>query len=413
MELKAKWTFMVYMAGDNSLSTAGDKDLSEMRKVGSTKEVNVVAQFDNAGRRGTRRYLIQRKGKKDLVESFGETDTGSPEVLSDFISWSAQKYPAERYALVLWSHGCGWEPTEIERLAKSTGARAFSSREAVVRSASPIGKTFFRTSLERMLALPTTHERAICVDDGSGHSLDTIELGRVLSKAKESLGQPIDLLGMDACLMNNLEVAYQAKPFVHYMVASEESEPGDGWPYDRVLSGLIAQPDQPTSTLASQIVHSYINSYIEADYPDPITQAALDLSKIDPVVNVLDNLAETLIRCMPQAKVPILQTQQISARFWYNTLWDIADFCNKLPKAMPDLDIIQATDKVLEAITPGEDKFLIAEANNALSGEPFMVEAFSGVSIYLPAMTKVSQFYEELDFARDHKWLSMLQAYRS
>ncbi len=413
MEPKAKWTFMVYMAGDNSLSTAGDKDLAEMRKVGSSQEVNVVAQFDNAGRRGTRRYLIQRKGKKDLVESFGETDSGSPEVLSDFISWTAQKYPAERYALVLWSHGCGWEPTEIERMAKSKGAREFSSREAVVRSASPIGKTFFRTSLERMLALPTTHERAICVDDGSGHSLDTIELGRVLSKAKESLGQPIDLLGMDACLMNNLEVAYQAKPFVRYMVASEESEPGDGWPYDRVLSGLIAQPDQPTSTLASQIVHSYINSYIEADYPDPITQAALDLSRIDPVVNVLDNLAETLIRCMPQAKVPILQTQQISARFWYNTLWDIADFCNKLPKAMPDLDIIQATDKVLEAITPGEDKFLIAEANNALSGEPFMVEAFSGVSIYLPAMTKVSQFYEELDFARDHKWLSMLQAYRS
>lgn len=43
MKEKAKWTFMVYLAGDNNLSTAGDKDLSEMRTVGSTADVNVVA----------------------------------------------------------------------------------------------------------------------------------------------------------------------------------------------------------------------------------------------------------------------------------------------------------------------------------------------------------------------------------
>ena len=67
MKKKAKWTFMVYLAGDNNLSAAGDKDLGEMRAVGSTADVNVVAEFDNVGNRGTRRYHVQRGGRDERV----------------------------------------------------------------------------------------------------------------------------------------------------------------------------------------------------------------------------------------------------------------------------------------------------------------------------------------------------------
>ena len=48
---KKSWTFMVYMAGDNNLDPEGVQDLQEMKKVGSTAEVNVIAQFDRC--RGT------------------------------------------------------------------------------------------------------------------------------------------------------------------------------------------------------------------------------------------------------------------------------------------------------------------------------------------------------------------------
>ena len=43
-----KWTFMVYMAGDNNLDPNGVKDLQEMKKVGSTDQLNLIAQFDRA-----------------------------------------------------------------------------------------------------------------------------------------------------------------------------------------------------------------------------------------------------------------------------------------------------------------------------------------------------------------------------
>jgi hypothetical protein len=107
---KAKWTFMVYMAGDNNLSDAGDMDLDEMRAVGSSPDVNVVVQFDRARDRGTTRYLVQKNGENEQTESLGLTDCGDPQVLIDFVKW-ASRFSAERYALVLWNHGGGWEPS--------------------------------------------------------------------------------------------------------------------------------------------------------------------------------------------------------------------------------------------------------------------------------------------------------------
>ena len=127
----------------------------------------------------------------------GETDSGSSEVLLDFVKWAVNEYPAGS-ALVLWNHGGGWAPTEVERIAADVGSIAFDAREAVERSSSPLGQVFFRSTLARILSLQSAHERAICSDDGSGHSLDTLELGRVVRSITELLGRPLDLLGMDA-----------------------------------------------------------------------------------------------------------------------------------------------------------------------------------------------------------------------
>ncbi len=404
----AKWTFMVYMAGDNNLSAAGDKDLAEMRRVGSTADVNVVVEFDNAGRRGTRRYHVQRNGVNERVESLGETDSGSPQTLIDFVTWSAANYPAERYALVLWNHGSGWEPAEIDRIARSVAARGYSEREATERSATPLGRAFFRTTLETILSLPSSSERAICSDDGSGHSLDTIELGRVLAQVMARLGQPLDLLGMDACLMSNLEVAYQAQPYVRTIVASEESEPNDGWPYEAVLRPLADNPDLPTADFAAHIVNAYIKSYVDQGYPGAVTQAALDLSQVQAVVEPLDRLADTLIARLPRAKSQVWTAQRRSARFWHNTLWDIAHFSEELSRATRDRATRQAAQDVRAALRPGPGRFVVTEAHNGPG-----VRRCGGVTVYLPAMTDVSRYYGELAYARDHRWLALLRAYHA
>ncbi len=402
-----EWTFMVYLAGDNNLSNAGEVDLGEMSIVGSTGDVNIVAEFDRVGDdHHSKRYHVQQRDVHE-VQDLGETDSGDPAVLLDFLSWAAEEYPAKRYALVLWNHGNGWIPTEMDRVARDVGSRGYNAREASERSASPLGKVFFRSTMSSIFGLPTASERAICQDDGSGHSLDTIELGHVLAKAVEKLGQPIDLLGMDACLMSNLEVAYQARSYVRYMVASEELEPAYGWPYDAVLEPLVADPKMLTAHLAAHIVNAYIRSYADRPYTWPVTQAALNLARLDQLTVPLDDLAQILIDRMDAVKDRVWKAQKRAANFYHHTLWDISHFCEELEKLTVRTPVRRRAKAARSAVRKGARRLVIAESHSGAA-----VDRCAGVTVYLPAWD-VSRFYAELDYAKEHCWLQLLQAYHA
>jgi hypothetical protein len=400
---EAKWTVMVYMAGDNSLSTAGDEDLKEMRQVGSSTDVNVLVQFDNAGEKGTKRFHIQRGGINEKIVDFGETDSGDPFILDDFISWSYENYPADRYALILWNHGGGWEPNDLDGIARYERTKNYNIREASSRSASRLKKTFFNTTINKIFNETSNRLRAICSDDGSGHSIDTVELGKVLAYTKKTIGQPLDILGMDACLMSNFEVAYQAEPYVKYIVSSEESEPNEGWPYSAVLDLLTRNPNISTSEFCCEIVETYTKIYQEWGQSD-VTQSALNLSKTKDAANSLDGLAKTLTDQMTEISFKLLEAQNKSMSFYDYTLWDISHLSKELLNLNDNLS--QAAQNVINAFEPNSEKFVIAESH---LGQDY--DQCCGASIYLiPPPHPVSKYYADLEFAKDFtNWPTMLQ----
>lgn len=253
------WTLMVYLAGDNNLDSAGVADLKEMKTVGSTDRIAVLAQFDRAGGRGeTVRYCLNSGTPldKDAVQRLGETNMGDPKVLEDFVTWGVTNYPAEHYLLVLWNHGAGWDDANIYQGDVFSGAAppvSRKSRPIVTRGAAagarvlPLAQARAGIRRTRRALFSTTVEaavkqRGIAYDDQAQDFLDNIELKRVMTRIKRKLRRKIDILGMDACLMSMAEVAYQLRDVADYSVASEESEPGDGWPYDRILKALAAKP---------------------------------------------------------------------------------------------------------------------------------------------------------------------------
>ena len=273
-----QWTIMVYLAGDNNLDDAGVTDLQEMKKVGSTDHVNIIVQFDRAGANiVTKRYYIRKGGTpaKDEVASLGETNMGDPKVLESFVQWGIKTYPAKRYMLVLWNHGSGWDDTDIYRVARQslhlniqrrgttvvpaqgTARGAISLRRVEIVGSKRFRRALFRSSIEKAVS-PGKQNRAIAFDDTSKDFLDNIEIKRILTSTTKALGRKIDILGMDACLMSMLEVGYQLRGSVGVTVGSEELEPGDGWPYDTVLSALVKKPTMSAQDLASTIVKKYI-----------------------------------------------------------------------------------------------------------------------------------------------------------
>lgn len=360
------WTYMVYLDADNNLESAGMKDFNEMESVGSTSDVNIVVQMDripsyddtNGDWTGTRRYYVTKDSDLQIVHStliqdLGEVNMGASAALSSFVEWAISDYPAARYALVLWDHGSGYP--------------------------------------------------GVCFDDtNNGDYLTMRELKQVLSAVKTATGFKMDVLSFDACLMGMIEVAHQVKDYVNFMVASEESEPNDGTPYDTVLNVLAQNPAMSASQLASTTVTKYITSYTDG-LPNPddaptVTDAAYDLAKETVLADAVSNLAEALIGGSSQYKSEIASAKMQSEVF-YGGFVDLYDFTQRIRNSIVNITIQSAVDDVLAKVTD----FVIAEGHG--SSHPNS----HGVTIYYPdKYDRVSYTGSEdekaLDFPWDTRW---------
>jgi hypothetical protein len=408
--MAAKWTFMVYMAGFNNLSDFATKDLEEMRRVGSTADVQVACFIKRLGHTTAQYILLGEKGQADLIERVGNADSGRPQTVLDFIRWAHEHAPADRYALTVWNHGSGWQPDDLDNLYDEVradrGDSGVSPRELGVRSTQPMAWSVFTTTVQEILSLPNARDRGIASDDGTGHSLDTIELGRVLKVASQELGSPFALLGMDACLMSTFEVAYEARDVVEYVVGSEELEPGDGWPYTEILTDLNAQPDGSGADLGTSIVQRYIESYEHRQDQWPVTQAAVNTAHLNDFAGAVDELASALTSYATNPERAGRITAALGQTTFFNgDLIDLRTFCSGLQVAVDEQAVQTATQKVLDALQPGT--YVVAEAHRGPT-----VEECGGITLYCPKpLQPVSKYYKDLDFAK-RGWDEFLSGYQ-
>ena len=414
----ADWTVLVYLAGDNNLDDAGVVDLLEMKRVGSSDRLNVLAQFDRAGvKQTTRRYRLNRGTElaADVLEDLGETNTGDPKVLREFLSWGVKTYPARHYLVVLWNHGSGWDDSNLyaahgdafsgdappiahKGVAIGVGGEGRAISLAQARSAvRRARRALFSTTVKRMVG-----SRAIAFDDQAKDFLDNIEMKAVLRDIRRLIGRKIDILGFDACLMSMLEVSYQVRGAAAYTVGSQEEEPNEGWPYDRVLKSLVANPAMTPAQLSGIIVRHYLASYGPSA---GVTFSALDLEQADAVAAAVDRLGAALTAALAgaQARSSLFQVrgrvQEYSAP--YDDYVDLIDLCDGLTKLLPRSDVAAACKTVKAAVAA---MVLDSGAKGA------KVERSHGSSIYFPKR-RVCKLYASLDFAKKSDWAKFINAY--
>lgn len=246
---------LAYIAGDNDLSDNGLEDIQEMCDVGASRRTHVGVQIDTEGEHdGSIRYEISEPdptgtAHRVVIERLGESDSGNPEILYQFLRWGFDRYPARHRLAVVWNHGAG-----------------------------------FRTA-----------RRDIAYDD-YGSSLDMTELQRALRRAGLGPRNKLAILGFDACLMNMLEVVYQLRDETEYIVGSQQTEPGDGWPYDRVLAAMNAGPGR--EALARRIVRIYIQA-CRAVGDSNVTQSAVRTDRAEAAARAWSRLGEALAASLP------------------------------------------------------------------------------------------------------------------
>ncbi len=231
------WLVMLYQdADDKVLEKDIYLDLNEAEKAGSSDRVTVVAQVDrydgaytgDGNWTGTKRFLINqdpdlgRLGSLEVAD-LREANMSSGDTLVDFVLWAMESYPADKCVLILSDHGMGWP-----------GGWTDPAPGGVVDTSTPL-----QSRLPDHIYLNELDEALGYVRSATG--LDKFEL-----------------VGLDACLMGQLEVFTALAPHARYAVASEEVEPALGWAYADFLRALNQNPDMNGGELGRAIVQSYI-----------------------------------------------------------------------------------------------------------------------------------------------------------
>ena len=347
----SSWTFLVYMAADNDLEEHAHVDLSEMTSVGSTNNVNVLVVFDGVSPNDSRYYRVQ---KDELVvqEQPSELNMGDPDTLKAAASWAYSNYPADRYALVLWSHGTGWHK----------GSK---------------GATY----------------KYICEDYSGGDDwLNNTELDSALAWIRNNTdANPINLMGFDACLMQMIEIAYYIKDDARVLVGSQENESVNGWDYAGVLDALVANPSMTPDALGTTIAQTFVA------IPDA-TQSALDLTKVQALADAVDTLADELVKV---GGIGYYKVQNALYEACYFSDWDYIDLYDFADKII-DQDVNNDTTSAAQGVKSAVENCVIYSGVGAGYGD---LDAH-GVSIYFPD-PDFSVFdigYLDLAFAQDTDW---------
>ena len=389
------WTMLLYLDADNKndgvqLLEDYHESLNELKKLNHAC-VRVAVQIDglpvtDVAISRTERWLIRFGSDGAHVDGplpIDEQQMDDPQTLSDFITWGQQQ--------ANWGEGAS--PTNYYYLAIADHGNAFQ------------GIAFDHTT------------------DPTGNAYLTANDLRI---ALETPGvQPIDILHLDACSMALLDVAYEVRDKVDYLIASQYI----GWSFFAYAdyASYITQWTQPDE-LAKLIVNRYA-TLAEARQL-PYTLSALNLARVGPLKSAIDNLAMFLKAWVGSDGAARMrrtwlfdkirndkklrnETTVYDALFfdsnsnYINTprdaYIDLKDFVTRLQHATPagdskvdiTADIIAAATLVLQELEhpmPATDKLILHERHSSIAylpaayggGAAIAMQNAGGISLYYP-----------------------------
>ena len=356
---------LVYINGNNNLDDFGLMNLKQMQQVGSSDQLNVVAEWASLAATDTKRVYIQKDPTaatitSPIVETLPILDMGKKETLLDFIKWGVDHYPADHYFIAVWNHGTGWHISDQGKGVKITD---------------------------------------ISYDERSGNHITTEELGETMRTAAQYIGHKVDVYGSDACLMAMVEVAQEMQTAVETFVGSEEVEPGEGWPYDLFLQRLEKNPTATSREVGSYLVDAY-NDFYTARGTDGATLSAIEMAQLPALTQSLSALKDSLV--VRTDFTSIKSAGENATRYASNDYVDLTDVLDGMATGFTKSDTASvAIASVKEQIS-----------KTVISAKSTSIKA-AGIAIWWPTtqseFSELSARYKGLQFDQAAHWSDFLQ----
>lgn len=389
MLMAKPFTLMIYICGDNNLSSAMNGDIDEMENAygNLTSNLDIVlcvdgsASYggydDEAGNHSDTRYYHLSGGGNGGDNTINETAaTGSPnselnmadpQTLINFVDWAYKNYSADEYGLIIWNHGAGWAKGDM-----------------------------------------ITKGGVSDDTDGDFMSGGAGEWRAALAGARSKIKQDFYFIGHDLCVMAYMEVLWDEYDIAEMIVGSEANEPFDGWYYNNFITSLATSNPNTHAALGAQIVADYADYYSSSatmtynvinddEYYNGITENQF-LALRDHIVW----LAYYLItdeggRDDSDVQSCIDAAVEMSGGTFYEDFKDLWDFCDnlsvysktKVPFSTNVINEANAVKSLIDAMNPDDWQ-------TGFNGS-------HGLGIYLPDDNNIYYFEEPYD-ANSHPW---------
>ena len=332
----ADWTVLVYVVADNDLDFCTAEDFQEFRDGGSSESVNVLVLADRF-EEPAYLYCIE---DNDMVvlESLGEVNMGDPAMLTWFVDYADENFPAEHRILFFWDHG------------------------------TPTAGVGVDTTME---------------GDEPGEGWDWLS-HREVAEALD--GYHMDIIACDECSIGQMETIYEYVAMgvsVDYMIASESYIGWRGFSYDKIVQQLVLEPEMDALDLCTVIVDEFTNLFSVPPYMSEIltTQSIFDMSEISALGEAVTAMADALASDIDSYRETIKAAQLGSIMPWgtRGESWiDMISFVELLMDGIQSNDpVVGSCEAVLDAY--GEAMLGMGVAKNTdLFG-------YEGMGILFPA----------------------------
>ncbi len=214
-------TIIVYIMGDNSLSTYLAADFNEMvsgsNSLPSSYRFVVFTDFGN----NSRIHLLEN-GTDSVMYDFGQDiDATNPDTLTKVYQWIVDQFPSDEYSAIVAGHG--------------TGALVYNDTTAASSTYTMHAIGTDKNSSETRMNINTYAQalRNVTTDDGN-----TLHFS---------------MMFFDMCCMSNIETAYELRDVTDIIVAPASETPAEGADYDNIM----ANTNDDAEAFADYIVQSY------------------------------------------------------------------------------------------------------------------------------------------------------------
>ncbi len=350
-------TLLFYMVGENDLSDYMEVNIANMitgyKQTDSVANILVYKDVDDT----PKLYLLDKDSYGTVtlktVKTYQNQASVDPEVMSEVLNDVFTNYPALKKGVVFSSHADG------SLLQTST-----------------IGKRSF--GMEKI--------------NGTYYGMNITDINEALSKCAY-----LDMVMFDACLMANIETAYEIKDRAKYLLATPNSVPGNGFPYQYVISDLLKMDKASLEHAAEQYYNYYRMNSVEWD--DFVAVSLTDLTKISSVAEAMDSLCR--IPCV-RNKIEMLEAEDIQKYELTKDLYDCGQWIDSIGCGSKQATVVKAALDAAVVYKKRSDYACCDDWGTLYL--PITDERFSGLNTYLPGDANTMYEILQQQFFTTLKW---------